>query len=193
MNTKFILLVGQTCTGKDTLLKKINKKIKSNIIINITTRPKRNDKEDTYNFINEKMYNYYLNNNYIIESYMYNNWYYATLKSSIHDNAVNITALSIERINLFYDYLENNNLLNDTLVIYLTCPEQIRLKRYINRLKRTNQINLESFSEMVRRFNAEKTQYQVSLKDFPNILYIDTSVAKYSQIIKQIKYFIKGR
>jgi guanylate kinase len=73
MNTKFILLVGQTCTGKDTLLKKINKKIKSNIIINITTRPKRNDKEDTYNFINEKMYNYYLNNNYIIESYMYNN------------------------------------------------------------------------------------------------------------------------
>jgi cytidylate kinase len=115
------------------------------------------------------------------------------LKSSIDNNAVNITALSIERINLFYDYLKNNNLLNDTLVIYLMCPEQIRLKRYLNRLKETNQINLESFSEMVRRFNAEKTQYQVPLKNFPNIFYIDTSITKHSQIIKQIKNFIKGR
>lgn len=190
---KFILLVGQTCVGKDTLLKKINKKIKSNIIRNITTRPKRNEQEDVYEFTNEDIYDYYLNNNWLIESYTYNNWHYGTLKSSIDNNAVNITALSIERINLFYDYLKNNNLLNDTLVIYLMCPEQIRLKRYLNRLKETNQINLESFSEMVRRFNAEKTQYQVPLKDFPNIFYIDTSITKHSQIIKQIKNFIKGR
>lgn len=188
---KFILILGKTCTGKDTLLTKIKNKFNLNEMKSATTRPKRYEDENTYYFTDDDSFIKKYISHYFIEAYCYNHWYYGMLKSEINEQLPNITSLSIERINLFYDYLKENNLLDSTLVIFLHCPEKTRLKRYINRLLQNKQFNLTNCTEMVRRFHAENKQYEVELKNFPHIIHFDTSKEKHSILLKTIKQFLK--
>lgn len=194
MDTKFIFIVGKTCTGKDTLMKKILKTFQTNCIPlkNCTTRPKRTENENTYTFLSREEMLKALFDGSLIECQEYNGWYYGILESSIKENYANISVLSIERANLWYDYLKANKLLSNSLIIFIEEPEKTRLFRYVNRLINDNQFDIPSLKEMIRRFETEEKDYLTPLEDFPNVLNI-SSHDYYSDIANKInKFIIKG-
>lgn len=174
--TKFIIIVGKSCTGKDTFIKQLKQKY-TNIheMKNSTTRPKRNEDEDTYHFLTKEEMLQELYNDNMIECYIYNNLCYGLCKSEIALDKINITSLSIERANLFYDYVKANNLLENCLVVFMHASESIRLERYFNRLKLNNSLTLEEMSELVRRFRTEEIDYSTTyLEDYNNIIHLNT-------------------
>ena len=181
MDTKFIIIVGKTCTGKDTFVKELCR-LNENIIElkNCTTRPKRNENENTYNFISPREMFKKLMNDELIECQEYNEWFYGTEKKAINEDKINVVSLSIERANLYYDYLKEKNLLNNTLAIFMFASEQERVNRYIKRLIKDDKMNLENLSVLVRRFKTEEKDYKMNvLEDFPNKIYFNTDKEKY--------------
>ena len=193
METKFIIVVGKTCTGKDTLVRNLKNIFPLSIVElkNCTTRPKRTQNEDTYIFLTHEEFTKKFFNDEFIEVKDYNNWFYGTLKSEIVKGKINLTSLAIERVNLFYDYLKATNQLENTLIIFLDSSEKVRLNRYVNRLIMDEQIELKHFKEMVRRFETEEKDYIMNeLEDFPNVVFLDTSKEdyqeKYNKLIKEI-------
>lgn len=196
MDTKFIIIVGKTCTGKDTFVKELCR-LNENIIElkNCTTRPKRNENENTYNFISPREMFKKLMNDELIECQEYNEWFYGTEKKAINKSKINVVSLSIERANLYYDYLKEKNLLNNTLVIFMFASEQERVNRYIKRLIKDDKMNLENLSELVRRFKTEEKDYKINvLEDFPNKIYFNTDKEKYKidkeNVLSKVKEMI---
>lgn len=196
MDTKFIIIVGKTCTGKDTFVKELCR-LNENIIElkNCTTRPKRNENENTYNFISPREMFKKLMNDELIECQEYNEWFYGTEKKAINESKINVVSLSIERANLYYDYLKEKNLLNNTLVIFMFASEQERVNRYIKRLIKDDKMNLENLSELVRRFKTEEKDYKMNvLEDFPNKIYFNTDKEKYKidkeNVLSKVKEMI---
>lgn len=181
MDTKFIIIVGKTCTGKDTFVKELCRLSEDIIELkNCTTRPKRNENENTYNFISPREMFKKLMNDELIECQEYNEWFYGTEKKAINEGKINVVSLAIERANLYYDYLKEKNLLNNTLVIFMFASEQERVNRYIKRLIKDDKMNLENLSELVRRFKTEEKDYKMNvLEDFPNKIYFNTDKEKY--------------
>lgn len=196
MDTKFIIIVGKTCTGKDTFVKELcclNEDIIE--LKNCTTRPKRNENENTYNFISPREMFKKLMNDELIECQEYNEWFYGTEKRAINEGKINVVSLAIERANLYYDYLKEKNLLNNTLVIFMFASEQERVNRYIQRLIKDDKMNLENLSELVRRFKTEEKDYKMNvLEDFPNKIYFNTDKEKYKtdkeNVLSKVKEMI---
>lgn len=200
MKPKFILIVGKTCTGKDTLIRQIIDAFPVEVaeLKNCTTRPKRNENEDTYNFLTHEDFTKKFFDNEFIEAQEYNGWFYGTLKADVRTDKINLISLSIERINLFYDYLKENNNLDNTLVIFLTADEQVRIRRYIYRLLQDNQTQLKDFKEFIRRFETEEHDYIVNeLEDYPNVIEVNTGdpskdyYNKYNNLLKSLSEFTK--
>lgn len=196
MDTKFIIIVGKTCTGKDTFVKELCRSNENIIELkNCTTRPKRNENENTYNFISPREMFKKLMNDELIECQEYNEWFYGTEKKAINEGKINVVSLSIERANLYYDYLKEKNLLNNTLVIFMFASEQERVNRYIKRLIKDDKMNLENLSELVRRFKTEEKDYKMNvLEDFPNKIYFNTDKEKYKidkeNVLSKVKEMI---
>lgn len=196
MDTKFIIIVGKTCTGKDTFVKELCRLNEDIIELkNCTTRPKRNENENTYNFISPREMFKKLMNDELIECQEYNEWFYGTEKKAINEGKINVVSLAIERANLYYDYLKEKNLLNNTLVIFMFASEQERVNRYIKRLMKNDKMNLENLSELVRRFKTEEKDYKMNvLEDFPNKIYFNTDKEKYKtdkeNVLSKVKEMI---
>lgn len=196
MDTKFIIIVGKTCTGKDTFVKELCRLNEDIIELkNCTTRPKRNENENTYNFISPREMFKKLMNDELIECQEYNEWFYGTEKKAINEGKINVVSLAIERANLYYDYLKEKNLLNNTLVIFMFASEQERVNRYIKRLIKDDKMNLENLSELVRRFKTEEKDYKMNvLEDFPNKIYFNTDKEKYKtdkeNVLSKVKEMI---
>lgn len=200
MKPKFILIVGKTCTGKDTLTKQIIDTFPTSIaeLKNCTTRPKRFENEDTYNFLTHEEFAKRFFNDEFIEAQEYNGWFYGTLKESVRTDKINLITLSIERINLFYDYLKSTDNLDNTLVVKLIADEPTRIRRYIYRLFKNNQIEMKDFKEFIRRFETEEHDYIVNeLEDYPNILELVSGreqgnyIENYNKLLNTISNFIK--
>ena len=75
METKFIIVVGKTCTGKDTLVRNLKNIFPLSIVElkNCTTRPKRTQNEDTYIFLSHEEFTKKFFNDEFIEAKDYNN------------------------------------------------------------------------------------------------------------------------
>ncbi len=79
-----IVLIGKTCSGKDTILNRLTENYGYKKIITYTTRPMRkNEKQDiTYHFISEEDFINKINDNFFAEYKKYNTkhgrWYYGT-------------------------------------------------------------------------------------------------------------------
>ena len=200
MNTKFIILLGKSCVGKDSFLKELKNKYNNKILHemkNSTTRPKRYQEENTYYFVSDKDFLNYILQDQLIECKEYNGWFYGLKKDEIQKNKINLTSLSIERTNLFYDFLKETNQLQNCLVICMYAKEEERLQRYIKRLEKYKKINLKNLQEMIRRFMSENKDYNLNtLEYFPNILYFCTEEEKITKekekILKAIENFIKN-
>ena len=161
-----IVFVGKTGSGKSSLINRLCEREGYTQLISHTTRPRRNENDNDHIFITEE--DYYaakLNGDIVAETKINGNYYYATREQvyeadfyTLDPNGLN-SLLSMNLPNL------------KTVVIYISCPDELRMDRAINQRgdnKQTFRARNYSESAQFRKFLAdEKWDYSVKNVDFP--------------------------
>lgn len=137
MKNKFIILMGCTAVGKDTVLKAITELTDYTPIISYTTRPMRKGEIDDvdYHFIEREDFINSINNNNFIEYRSYNTlvnnipdtWYYGIQKEEYNTNKIVI--LDLKGAKDFIEYYGKENV----QVFYLSADNNTLMQRAKNR------------------------------------------------------------
>lgn len=160
---KILALMGQSGSGKDTVLQRIMALYPDyyNKIISCTTRPPREGEIDgiNYYFLTEDEFFVSEICGNMLESTEFNGWHYGTAFSSLSLDKINIGVFNPAGIWALQD---NPNI--DLITWYLRTPAKQRLMRQLTREENPN------VKEIVRRFSADE-------KDFEDLSYL-----KYKEI-----------
>lgn len=195
---KLIYIMGKSSSGKDTIFKILKQKLDVDVYVMYATRPMREDEIDgiTYHFItNQEMQDYINNkkNEEVIEYRTYQTvhgpWTYATIRDSQFDKDKDMLMLgTLESYMRIKEYFKNNKDI-DVLPIYIEVPDNIRLKRALDREEREQK---PRFEEMCRRFIADSKDFSEEnleeakiCKRFSNIELEDCV----NQILEYISFF----
>ena len=194
---KLIYIMGKSSSGKDTIYKILKQQMDVNTYVMYTPRPMREEEVNgvTYNFISDKEMQEYIDNKKeqrVIEYRTYQTvhgpWTYATISDSQFETDKDMLMLGTleSYMKVKENFEENENV--DLLPIYIEVPDNIRLKRAIEREEKEKQ---PKYEELCRRFladskdfseeNLEKAQIQ---KRFSNMVLEDCV----EQIIEYIKF-----
>lgn len=160
---KIFCIMGKSGSGKDTILKEINKIKDLNLktIVTYTTRPKRNN--ETYGieyfFIDKEKLEEFKEEGKIIECRTYDTvhgkWYYLT----VDDGQINleknnyIVIVTLEAYSDFRKYFGDDKL----VPLYIDLDDGIRLERALKREKEELKPN---YNEMCRRFLADNNDFR---------------------------------
>ncbi len=178
---KIVAIMGKAGSGKDTILNKIVSTYpdKFNKIISCTTRPPRENEQNTidYFFLTKEEFIKQINNNNMLEFTKFNGWYYGTNKNSLLEDKVNIGIFNPQGVYNLY-----NNPEVDVIVFYIQASDKKRLLRQLNREKCPN------VQEIIRRFFIDEKDF----KEINSIDYIKISNTKKEDIEKAAN-FIAGR
>ncbi len=159
---KLICLMGKSCTGKDTIYKKLlqDPELDIRVLKPCTTRPRRlNEKEGIeYNFVSEEEYESFKNSGMILEERSYDTacgiWRYFTLKDKelmeSDDTYIYIGTLEA------YDSLKNGLGEEKLIPVYIEVNDSIRIDRAVHREKKQAE---PKFTEMCRRFIADTEDF----------------------------------
>lgn len=126
-----IVILGATCTGKDTLARVLCEKYGYQKILTCTTRPKRENEDGTeYRFITKDAFKAGIENDMFFEYTSYNvasgeTWYYGTLKADI--NEIGIIILNPDGYKVFKKYYP------DALYVRLYAPLSVIRRRLYQR------------------------------------------------------------
>lgn len=158
--SKIFVILGKSCTGKDTLLESIiqDESLNVNKIIPYTTRPKRKYEVDgvDYHFVSKGKLDELDKLNKIIETRLYKtdegDWIYGTPAVDLQLGKDYIIIGTLESFECIQDYYGANNV----IPIYLECSDFVRLIRAISCEK--NQDN-PNYKEVCRRFLADEDDY----------------------------------
>ena len=159
---KVIAIIGQSGSGKDTVLSKVLETYgnKFNKLIPFTTRPKRPKEVDGENY-------HFISNKKEKESIMvseYNNWFYGYNKKDFLEDKINIGVFNLKQIEWM---LSSENKIIELVAIYrIVASDYTILIRGLDRDK-------ENAAEMVRRFIADKEEF--SKINFPYFELINES------------------
>ena len=155
-----IVLMGKSCSGKDTIAKELIKNNNFKKIITYTTRPIRDgEKQDeTYHFVSEEEFIDKLEDGFFFEHKSYNSvhgiWYYGTSKESIKQAEEStdkyVIILTPSGVKEFKEANINCN------VVYINCPKDLIASRLIHRG--------DNAKEAKRRMDADDKDF-----DFNNI------------------------
>lgn len=153
---KVIGIIGESGSGKDTLLKKLISEAGPaptsifHSLISCTTRPKRNyEKEgvDYYFLDNEEFAQKVLNNEFL-EVSEFNKWFYGTLKSELKEDKINIAVLNPEGVESLLLHKDIQ-----LVVIYLEVSGKTRLIRQLQREENPD------IPEIYRRYLADDEDF----------------------------------
>ena len=162
---KIIYIMGKSSAGKDTIYKILKEKMDVNTYIMYTTRPIRDGEIDgiTYNFITSEEMKEYINGEKkqrLIEYRTYNTvhgpWTYATIDDSQFETDKDMLMLgTLESYVKVKDNFDKNPDV-ELLPIYVEVPDNIRLKRAIEREETQKQ---PKYTELCRRFIADTNDF----------------------------------
>lgn len=189
--------MGKSSAGKDTIYKILKEKMDVNTYVMYTTRPIRDGEIDgiTYNFITSKEMKEYINGEKkqrLIEYRTYNTvhgpWTYATIDDSQFETDKDMLMLgTLESYVKVKDNFEKNPDV-ELLPIYVEVPDNIRLKRAIEREETQKQ---PKYAELCRRFIADTNDFSEGnlinagiKRRFTNI-YLDECIEEILEYIKQ--------
>ena len=174
-----IILLGKTCSGKDTIQKELIK-LGMKSIVSYTTRPPRKGETDgvAYNFIDKETFLRLEQEGFFAETTSYNvatneTWYYGSAKKDLTDDKVII--LNPEGLKA----LKNDESLNISS-FYIEVKENI-LRR---RLKKRG----DNVEKSIRRIKADRRDFR---KIYRDVDYIINNNGRQTpeEIAKTIKYF----
>lgn len=164
---KLFLIIGKSCTGKDTLLESILRDKEFCNVINLhklvryTTRDRRPTEVDgqDYHFINDKNFHkmFDKNDNAIVTSFnmVDRKVYYATNFSTIDPNKVYITTGDPDLLSEYGKFC-------DLCVIYLIPPDYEIMRRFTKR----NTLSTDYWKECNRRYLDDLTKFGYGANDF---------------------------
>jgi guanylate kinase len=154
---KIYFLVGQSCTGKDTILAKVRKILNIDLIVTSTTRPMREGEIDgvTYHFMTEEEFQSAKRNGSVVEDRAYNTvaglWRYFT---TTEDLDVNKNYICVGTINQCISYTKYFGV-DVVRPIKIIVSDYDRLMRGITR----ELSNKQNFKEVARRFLDEFDEF----------------------------------
>lgn len=162
---KLIYLMGKSSSGKDTIFKILKQQLDVNMYVMYTTRPMREEEINgiTYNFITNEDMQEYINNKkeqkvieYRTYQTVYGPWTYATIDDSQFESNKDMLMLGTleSYMKIKENFKENKNV--ELLPIYIEVPDNIRLKRAIEREEKEQK---PKFEEMCRRFIADSKDF----------------------------------
>lgn len=194
---KLIYLMGKSSSGKDTIFKILKQQLDVSSYVMYTTRPMREEEINglTYNFISNEDMQEYIDNKReesVIEYRTYNTvhgpWTYATISDSQFKTNRDMLMLGTleSYMKLKESFKQNENV--KLLPIYIEVPDNIRLKRAIEREEKEQE---PKFEEMCRRFIADS-------KDFSEEKLREAQIQKrfinldLEDCVKKIMEYLKG-
>ena len=148
---KILGIIGESGSGKDTLLKRVSKAYpQAHEIISYTTRPPREGEQDgiNYYFISNDEFAKKVLNNEMLEASYFNEWFYGTGLESLDKDKVNIGVFNPEGIN---NLMMHSNL--DIVVFYVRTSDKQRLLRQLNREENPD------IEEIIRRYKTDKEDF----------------------------------
>lgn len=151
---KVIIICGKAGSGKDTLLKKLNKDYYR--VVSTTTRPPREGEIDgkDYHFISAKDFYKKVKEGEFLEYSLFNDWWYGTQISDFKEDKINVFIANPDGIRAL---LEKENF--QVTIYYLTASKKTRLLRQLNR-----ELNPD-VDEIIRRYQADENDFDPSLKE----------------------------
>ena len=161
-----ILIVGKTGSGKSSLINKLCEREGYKQLISQTTRPRRNENDNDHNFVTDKEYRIAKENGNIVAETEINGYHYYSTKDQIYDaDLYTIDPKGVES-------LLSMNLPNlKPIIIYISCPEELRTDRAVNKRgdnKQTFRARNYSEATQFRRFIvSEKWDYSIKNISFP--------------------------
>ncbi len=159
---KLICLMGKSCTGKDTIYKKLlaDDELGLHVLVPYTTRPIRRNEQSgiEYNFVSEDDYDRYKHEGMILEDRAYNTvhgvWRYFTIRDeemmSSDGNYIYIGTLEA------YIKLKNALGSDKVLPIYIEVDDSIRIDRAVHREHKQAE---PRYAEMCRRFLSDTEDF----------------------------------
>lgn len=192
---KIVLMMGPSCSGKDTLFKlvKNNSKIKFEDIILHTTRPMRNNEQNgrEYYFCDEKEMERLESSGDIIERRSYNTnkgiWHYFTAKTQIDLDKNNYIGLNtLEGLDQYLKHYD----VDDIISLYIYVEKGLRLERAINREKEQD---IPNYQELCRRFLADSADFSLeNLRKRPITAIIDNN-GSLEESVEEIEKVLKRK
>lgn len=135
---KIVVLVGKSCSGKDTTARMLETEYGFKFVVSTTTRPMRQGESEgnPYYFVTNEEFKQKIDNDEMIEYREYHTlvdnipsvWYYGAEKKEIDDNTKHIAVLDIIGLDEFV-----KNFKSRVVSFYLNVDDDIRKERCINR------------------------------------------------------------
>ena len=180
---KIIALCGKSGAGKDSLMMAVFSHLEKylNPIISHTTRPKREKEiaDKSYHFVSEDEFLTLIDENKMLETTSFNNWYYGTSIDSLSNDKINIGVFNPDGI---MSLLEDDRIKLE--IYYITAKGKTRLIRQLNREENPN------VDEIIRRYSADEIQFQKMNNIECNIMVNETS-GDYMNIVNSICQKVK--
>ena len=156
MNDKYkiIAVMGQAGAGKDYFVKTLiqgNYLPQAKEIISCTTRPIRENEQNgvNYHYLTKEQFTEQILNGEMLEATVFNNWCYGTSLKNLNKDSLNIGVFNPEGVEILQ---ESKDI--DLTVVYIIARDKVRLLRQLNREENPD------CDEIVRRFNADKKDFQ---------------------------------
>lgn len=159
-----ILVVGKSCSGKSSLIKKICERTNLTALQSYTTRAKRSESDTDHIFVSTEDYTQAKESGTIaIDGELDGNYYYSTIEQLYSADLYTINPEALSR-------LLDMNLPNIRfVVVYIACPDKIREERAVSRGDDKHKFRIRSYSERqeFRKFaTEEKWDYAINNLDF---------------------------
>ena len=167
--SNFIYIIGKSASGKDTIYRKLQENIKTNIYVPYTTRPKREGEQHgkDYYFITKQEFSELQNQEKVMEYRSYNTisangekdiWTYATIDDEQWKAQGDFMSIgTLESYTNIFKYLQQHPEKNLNMVpVYIYIDEEERRKRA---LERENKQQIPNLKEMERRFKADNIDF----------------------------------
>lgn len=183
-----LVILGETSSGKDFLLKHAVKRYNLKKVVTYTTRPKRGNEIDgvSYHFISNEEFLSKRNNGSFLEvqeyKTEYGTWYYGTPKESCKENNI-VVILDKEGWYKFSEVAKNYS-------IFLEVQDE--RKQIFNYLKRYNSIDRHTINELERRLEVDKNKFNDVINEVDILLpqfYDEYTIDLFDEIMDNI---IKG-
>lgn len=134
--TKFVIIAGESASGKDSVLDILVKKYGYHKMVSYTTRPPRKSETNGYDYFfldSNEEFNKLLAEGVLFEKTEYQTatelWMYGLGVESVKENETNVVVLNPHGI----QQLKALPLFKDAVVVYITAEVIERVKRYLNR------------------------------------------------------------